>query len=200
MCLLFAPCDSHVNLRHAQALPTLLLLVRMAPEVLRGEAFSEQADVYSYGVVLWECLTGSCPWAEYQSSLQVCAWARDCSCGLCMLIAMPHAERICRWLALLASTTRCCLGLTGIRHWLTYACPAWLRNPPLARPFRVRRRQATVHCGYIMHRFERYDACKRIFHCGIGLLQVSWTSLKPCTATRQYTRRRSQHSCSMQTS
>ncbi len=78
MCLLSTPRESHVNLPHAQALPKLSLPVRMAPEVLKGEAFSEAADVYSYGVVLWECLTGSRPWAEYQSSIQVCAWARDC--------------------------------------------------------------------------------------------------------------------------
>jgi len=84
MCLFSTQRDSHVNLPHPQALPKLLLLVRMAPEVVRGEAFSQQADVYSYGVVLWECLTGSCPWAEYQSSIQVCAWQEtapvDCAC------------------------------------------------------------------------------------------------------------------------
>ena len=37
----------------------------MAPEVLRSERFDERADVYSYGVVLWECLTGQCPWESY---------------------------------------------------------------------------------------------------------------------------------------
>lgn len=34
----------------------------MAPEVLRSEKHDEKADVYSYGVVLWECLTGKLPW------------------------------------------------------------------------------------------------------------------------------------------
>ncbi|KAL4448911.1 hypothetical protein ABPG77_007628 [Micractinium sp. CCAP 211/92] len=34
----------------------------MAPEVIRSEPYDERADVYSYGVVLWECLTGQQPW------------------------------------------------------------------------------------------------------------------------------------------
>lgn len=33
-----------------------------APEVLRSEQFGEAADVFSYGVVLWEILTGHIPW------------------------------------------------------------------------------------------------------------------------------------------
>eukprot|EP00236_Picocystis_salinarum_P002223 CAMPEP_0183824094 /NCGR_PEP_ID=MMETSP0807_2-20130328/400_1 /TAXON_ID=88271 /ORGANISM="Picocystis salinarum, Strain CCMP1897" /LENGTH=485 /DNA_ID=CAMNT_0026069005 /DNA_START=152 /DNA_END=1609 /DNA_ORIENTATION=- len=36
----------------------------MAPEVLRNEPFDEKADVYSYGVVLWETCTGLLPWEE----------------------------------------------------------------------------------------------------------------------------------------
>ena len=35
----------------------------MAPEILRGEAYSEPADVYSFGVILWELLTGEIPYA-----------------------------------------------------------------------------------------------------------------------------------------
>ncbi len=34
----------------------------MAPEVLRGEAYSEDADVYSFGVIVWEMLTGEIPY------------------------------------------------------------------------------------------------------------------------------------------
>lgn len=37
----------------------------MAPEVLRCEAVAEPADVYSYGVVLWELITGRAPWENY---------------------------------------------------------------------------------------------------------------------------------------
>lgn len=34
----------------------------MAPEVLKGEEYTIKADVWSLGVVLYETLTGRCPW------------------------------------------------------------------------------------------------------------------------------------------
>jgi tRNA A-37 threonylcarbamoyl transferase component Bud32 len=33
----------------------------MAPEILRGEQYTEAADVYSFGVILWELVTGEIP-------------------------------------------------------------------------------------------------------------------------------------------
>lgn len=36
----------------------------MAPEILRAEAPDKPADVFSFGVVLWECLTGKKPWED----------------------------------------------------------------------------------------------------------------------------------------
>lgn len=42
----------------------------MAPEVLRTEGGSDKSDVYSYGVVLWEVLTGEAPW-ENMHPMQV---------------------------------------------------------------------------------------------------------------------------------
>ena len=33
----------------------------MAPEILRGEKYSSSADVYSFGVILWEMLTSDIP-------------------------------------------------------------------------------------------------------------------------------------------
>ena len=33
----------------------------MAPEVISGNAYNEKADVYSYGIILWEMLTGDVP-------------------------------------------------------------------------------------------------------------------------------------------
>ncbi|XP_073027905.1 uncharacterized protein [Primulina eburnea] len=42
----------------------------MAPEVLRNERSDEKADVYSYGVILWELVTQKIPW-ENLNSMQV---------------------------------------------------------------------------------------------------------------------------------
>ena len=34
----------------------------MAPEILRGEKYEESADVYSFGMILWEMLTSEIPY------------------------------------------------------------------------------------------------------------------------------------------
>jgi len=39
----------------------------MAPEVLSGKPFNEKADVYSFGIVLWEILTRQEPFAEFDN-------------------------------------------------------------------------------------------------------------------------------------
>ncbi len=36
----------------------------IAPEILRGEKYSEESDVYSFGVVIWEILSGKIPRAD----------------------------------------------------------------------------------------------------------------------------------------
>ena len=36
----------------------------MAPEVLAGEPYGKLADVYSYGIVLWEIAALDYPWAD----------------------------------------------------------------------------------------------------------------------------------------
>ncbi|CAD7696214.1 unnamed protein product [Ostreobium quekettii] len=44
----------------------------MAPELLRSEHIDEKADIFSYGVILWEILTGELPW-EGMNPMQVVA-------------------------------------------------------------------------------------------------------------------------------
>jgi serine/threonine protein kinase len=36
----------------------------MAPEILRSEVYTDAADVYSYGAILWEMLSGQIPYQE----------------------------------------------------------------------------------------------------------------------------------------
>jgi serine/threonine protein kinase len=42
----------------------------MSPEALRGEEIGKDADLYSYGVVVWECATRDRPWANLQGKPQ----------------------------------------------------------------------------------------------------------------------------------
>ena len=42
----------------------------MAPELFRAQEANELVDVFSFGVLLWECFTGEVPWGEY-SQVQV---------------------------------------------------------------------------------------------------------------------------------
>jgi len=45
----------------------------MAPEVLANQRYAEPADVFSFGIILWECLSRECPY-EGMSAIQ-CALA-----------------------------------------------------------------------------------------------------------------------------
>jgi serine/threonine protein kinase len=51
----------------------------MAPEILRNEPSDEKCDVYSYGVVLYELVTGCEPWSSLNP----------------MQVGWPQAERCC---------------------------------------------------------------------------------------------------------
>ena len=40
----------------------------MAPEVIRNLPYNEKVDIWSYGVVLWELLTGEVPYRNVDNS------------------------------------------------------------------------------------------------------------------------------------
>lgn len=42
----------------------------MAPEVIEHKAYDTKADIFSFGIVIWELLTGKVPYAEH-TALQV---------------------------------------------------------------------------------------------------------------------------------
>jgi serine/threonine protein kinase len=46
----------------------------MAPEVLGNQKYTEKADVFSFGIVIWEVVTGECPYdgmSQIQAALGV---------------------------------------------------------------------------------------------------------------------------------
>jgi serine/threonine protein kinase len=47
---------------HAVSEDVVISVKYQAPEVLRGDPFSEKSDVYSFGVLLWELITLREPW------------------------------------------------------------------------------------------------------------------------------------------
>jgi len=54
---------TYIMTKHADA----GTIAYMAPECFAGEfGVTEKSDVYSLGVLLWECITGSRPWENYE--------------------------------------------------------------------------------------------------------------------------------------
>lgn len=57
-----------------------LQVAYMAPELFSGGAqVDERCDVFSFGTILWELLSGRRPWGEYGNVLQVSG--RACRVG-----------------------------------------------------------------------------------------------------------------------
>lgn len=52
---------SRLKLEHGVMTASVGCIPYMAPEVYKGESNSEKSDVYSYGMILWEVLTGEEP-------------------------------------------------------------------------------------------------------------------------------------------
>ena len=43
----------------------------MAPEVIRNAQYNEKADIYSFGVLLWELITGMVPYGEQRTDTKI---------------------------------------------------------------------------------------------------------------------------------
>ena len=46
----------------------------MAPEVIEGRSYTEKADVFSYGIILWELLTRRIPYDGMQPMQVKSGW------------------------------------------------------------------------------------------------------------------------------
>jgi serine/threonine protein kinase len=45
--------------------------VHAAPEIFEGRPASDKSDVFSFAVLLWECLTGRQPWESLTNPMQI---------------------------------------------------------------------------------------------------------------------------------
>jgi serine/threonine-protein kinase CTR1 len=79
--------SANIETRHANAGTPAW----MAPEVLRGEAFNEKADVFSFGVVLWELLSRQEPWAD-KKPVQIMSLVGVMGKRLPLPMQSPHPE------------------------------------------------------------------------------------------------------------
>lgn len=59
--------QAKTSLEAVTYVPTLAQLPYAAPEVICERVASKKGDVYAFGVVVWELLSGSPPWATFSS-------------------------------------------------------------------------------------------------------------------------------------
>lgn len=61
----------------------------MALEVIEGGNYNQSADVYSYGMVLWEMLTGEIPFEGRQTAQIICSLLEKVRCGHESCVEIP---------------------------------------------------------------------------------------------------------------
>ncbi|TMS06355.1 Mitogen-activated protein kinase kinase kinase 13 [Larimichthys crocea] len=74
----------------------------MAPEVIRNEPVSEKVDIWSFGVVLWELLTGEIPYKDVDSSAIIWGVGSNSPSPSCPLhlprwLQNPHETDMSEW-------------------------------------------------------------------------------------------------------
>lgn len=64
----FVGVDPTLSLQSAARTKGVGTPLWMAPEMLAGELYDNKADVYSYGVMMWELASQALPWSDVPSS------------------------------------------------------------------------------------------------------------------------------------
>ncbi|GAW79492.1 tyrosine kinase-like protein [Plasmodium gonderi] len=71
-------CDFGLSVQNFYQKPKFLGIIGTyqwtAPEILRGEGYTQQADVYSFGVILWEMIHRKIPFHELKHPLDIIAY------------------------------------------------------------------------------------------------------------------------------
>ncbi|SCO65637.1 tyrosine kinase-like protein, putative [Plasmodium vivax] len=90
-------CDFGLSVQNFAQKPRFLGIVGTyqwtAPEILRGEGYTPQADVYSFGVILWEMLHREIPFRELKHPLDLIACVGYARRQLSISRALPPPVR-----------------------------------------------------------------------------------------------------------